>query len=177
MTSRSIQHGFSMIEVLVTIAILMVGLLGLAGLQTRVSTAEFEAYQRAQAIVLLQDITDRMVANKKNLAAYVANDIGASGAVQDCTGKTGAPYDLCQFGNELAGATEKSGSTNMGAMIGARACITTTPTPGYYVATVAWQGLVPTAAPVEACGKGAYGTDTLRRAVSAPVQVGCLTCP
>ena len=165
-----------MIEVLVTIAILMIGLLGLAGLQTRVSTAQFEAYQRAQAIVLLQDITDRMSANKANIASYVMNDIGVSGTIQDCTGKTGAAYDLCQFNNELVGASEKSGTTNMGAMLGARACITTTPTPNYYIATIAWQGFVAAGSPVEACGKGAYGTG-MRRTVSTPVLVGCLTCP
>ncbi len=173
---HSRQRGFSMIEVLITIAILMVGLLGLAGLQTRVSTAEFEGYQRAQAIVLLQDITDRMSANKKNIASYVVNDIGVTGVVQDCTGKIGAPYDLCQINNELVGSSEKSAGTNMGAMLGARACITATATPGLYVATVAWQGIVPTTSPVEACGKGSYGTG-LRRTASTPVQVGCLTCP
>jgi prepilin-type N-terminal cleavage/methylation domain-containing protein len=34
---KSVQSGFSMIEVLITIAILVVGLLGLAGLQANVA--------------------------------------------------------------------------------------------------------------------------------------------
>lgn len=169
------QRGFSMIEVLITIAILMVGLLGLAGLQTRVSTAEFEAYQRAQALVIIQDIQDRMSANKRNLALYVQNDIGATGAVVDCTGKTGADLDLCQVNNELVGAAESSGGTKLGAMIGARACITN-PAPNSYFVTVAWQGITPTVAPIAACGSGLYGNDNLRRTVSMPVRFGCLTC-
>ena len=171
------QGGFSMIEILITIAILVIGLLGLAGLQTRVSTAEFEAYQRSQALVILQDIAERMNSNKRNLAQYVKNDIGVSGALEDCTGKTGAAYDLCQVNNELVGATEKSAGANLGAMVGGRACVTTTPTPGYYIVTVAWQGLVPTSVPPEDCGKGGYGNDKLRRTVSLPVRIACLTCP
>jgi len=94
---RNAQTGFSMIEILITIAILMVGLLGLAGLQTNVATAEFEAYQRAQALVLVQEMADRMTANKRNAANYVVNDIGASGTITDCNGMTDYKRDLCEF--------------------------------------------------------------------------------
>jgi type IV pilus assembly protein PilV len=170
------DRGFSMIEVLVTIAILMAGLLGLAGLQSRVSTAEFEGYQRSQALVIIQDISGRMNANKKNLAAYVQNDIGATGVQQSCLGKLGAALDLCEINNALVGSAETSGSSKLGAMIGARACITT-PTPNYYVITVAWQGIASTKAPDAVCGQNAYGDDRLRRTVSLPVRFACLTCP
>jgi len=53
-----------MIEVLVTFVILVVGLLGLIGLQARSQQAELESYQRGQALILLQDIVDRMNANR-----------------------------------------------------------------------------------------------------------------
>ena len=87
---RRAQAGFSMIEILITIAILMVGLLGLAGLQTQVAAAEFEAYQRAQALVLVQEMADRMNANKKLAASYKMDDIGADGVeIAGCSGKTG----------------------------------------------------------------------------------------
>ena len=46
---RTQQSGFTMIEVLVTIGILVVGLLGLAALQTLTTVSELEAYQRAAA--------------------------------------------------------------------------------------------------------------------------------
>jgi type IV pilus assembly protein PilV len=168
---RTSQSGFSMIEVLITIAILVVGLLGLAGLQANVAKAEFEAYQRAQALVLVQEIADRLTANKVNIASYVANDIGASGALQDCTGLTDYKGDLCEINNLVVGASEKSssGGTNVGGMLNARACITS-PGINIYVVTVAWQGLRRTKAPGEACGQGAYGDDALRRTVSYPVR-------
>jgi len=172
---RNTQTGFSMIEVLITIAILVVGLLGLAGLQTNVAAAEFEAYQRAQALVLVQELADRMTANKKNAANYVMNDIGVSGVVEDCTGYTDYKRDICEFSNSLVGATEKSsGGTAIGAMVGARACVTN-PAPNVYVITVAWQGFRSGAKPIEDCGAGAYGDDAKRRTVSFPIQVATLT--
>ena len=175
---RRSQSGFSMIEVLITIAILLVGLLGLAGLQTHAATAEFEAFQRAQAVVLVQEIADRITANKKNAASYVQNDIGAAATVIDCTGKTGFDRDLCEINNEVVGASEKktAGGASVGAIVAARACITS-PAINVYIITIAWQGFRKTKAPGEACGAGQYGDDTLRRTVSLPLRVATLTAP
>lgn len=170
------QHGFSMLEILVSIVILIVGLLGLAGLQSRVSTAELEGYQRSQALVIVQNISARMNANKKNLASYVQSDIGATGAEIVCAGKTGAALDLCEINNTLVGAAEKQSANKLGAMIGARACVSS-PSANYYVITIAWQGLSPTKAPDSQCGVNQYGDDRLRRTVSLPVRFACLTCP
>ena len=60
------------------------GLLGVAGLQSRMQVAEVEAYQRTQAIVLLQDMVDRINANRVNAASY------ATGSVTLGTGTTGS---------------------------------------------------------------------------------------
>jgi len=167
-----------MIEVLITIAILVVGLLGLAGLQANVSMVEFEAYQRGQALVLVQEIADRINANKKNAASYVVNDIGATGIVQSCAGLVGVPLDLCEINNEVVGSSEKktTGGAAVGGMLNARACVTS-PTVNVYTVTIVWQGLRKTKAPTEACGAGQYGDDTLRRTVSFPVRVATLTAP
>jgi type IV pilus assembly protein PilV len=178
------QVGFSMIEVLVTIAILVVGLLGLGGLQTRVTMAEFEAYQRAQALAIVQDIADRLSANKKSAASYVVNDIGVGAVWQDCsllamtTAAQIATHDICEISNTLVGAAETTGgTTNVGAMLGARACIIS-PSANRYLITVVWQGVQPTnVGPAEDCGRGSYGTGGLRRTVSYPVQVATLTAP
>src|SRR4026209_1446790 len=55
----STQSGFSLVEILVTLVIVMIGLLGLAGVQMRAHQAEMESYQRAQALVLVADMVDR----------------------------------------------------------------------------------------------------------------------
>jgi type IV pilus assembly protein PilV len=67
----SAQRGTSMIEVLVTIVILTFGLLGLVGLQTKLQVSEMEAYQRAQALILLEDMANRIASNRNFAATYV----------------------------------------------------------------------------------------------------------
>jgi type IV pilus assembly protein PilV len=167
------QAGFSMIEVLVTIAILMIGLLGLAALQTNATVAELEAYQRSQALVLVQDMADRISANKTNAVSYKRDDVGLT--VVDCAAMTGADLDLCEWGNKLVGAAEVTGAGGrVGAMIGARGCITE-PTPNYYMVTIAWQGFsaAGSSTPGAPCGAAAYGAGQ-RRTVSMVVRVGLL---
>lgn len=75
------QRGFSMIEVLVTVLILAIGLLGLAGLQSTALRSNHSAYLRSQATVLAYDITDRMRANRTAAlnGAYNVN-VGGTGS-------------------------------------------------------------------------------------------------
>ena len=177
------QSGFTMIEVLVTIAILVVGLLGLAAMQTLSTLAELESYQRSQALVLVRDMADRMSANKAQIVNYVASDVGL--APVDCAQFMPLPpapadyrLDVCEWNNQLNGASEKvdGGAKNVGAMIGARGCIVRLD-PVTFLVTVAWQGLSRAGVPIEACGAGAYGDDANRRTVSTIVRIGLLNAP
>jgi type IV pilus assembly protein PilV len=169
-----------MMEVLVSIVIVVIGLLGLAGLQSRASVAEMEAFQRAQALVLLQDMVDRINANRTILSMnYVTPaPLGTPNSVVTPCAGTIAERDLCEWQNALLGASEATGGgLSVGAMIGARGCVTNiTPTmPREFQIAVVWQGLVPTAAPgATNCGVGQYGDDRTRRAVTANVIIGCL---
>ncbi len=182
--------GFSMIEVLVTIVILLVGLLGLAALHGRANTAEMESYQRSQALILLSDMMNRINANRKFTMDYVdgsAPYVGGTGNLTDCAGLTGVTLDLCQWGNMLEGAAESNAGANIGAMIGARGCITYDAGTDAYTVSVAWQGLVQTAAPADVCGKGQYDNgkdenkngeddgDEHRRVVSATLRIADLS--
>lgn len=74
------QTGFSMIEVLVALVILMVGLLGLAGLMVQSQRSEVESYQRVQALILLQDMANRINANRKAASCYPFTNNVATGA-------------------------------------------------------------------------------------------------
>ena len=170
------SHGFTMIEVLVTLIVLALGLLGIMGLQARGQQAELESYQRAQALVLVQDMVDRMNANRSDShnKVYVNGTVatfpvGGGGNLVNCGALTGAAYDLCDWTNQLNGAAEVlSGggcsTTNSadcaGAMLGARGCVTYDATKelvdstgatmsgtGIYTVTVAWQGVAATSAP------------------------------
>lgn len=170
-----------MLEVLVAIFILTVGLLGTAGIQSQMQMAEIEAYQRAQAIVLLQDMVDRVNANRKNADDYVTvpgTPLGT--AAIDCSALvTPADKDKCEWNNALFGASEtKSGGAQfLGAMNGARGCITNPVAvmPREVIVSVAWQGLRPTVAPgATTCGKVDAVDDRTRRAMVARITIGCL---
>jgi len=166
--------GFTLIEVLVTLVVLALGLLGVMGLQARGQQAELESYQRGQALVLLQDMVDRINANRADAhsLAYVPSStfpVGGGGLLTNCTPLTGAAYDICDWGNQLKGAAEvsssgtcdaSSGAGCVGAMLGARGCIAyanateltdstgaTMAGTGIYTITVAWQGIAATVAP------------------------------
>ncbi len=84
---RRLQRGVSMIEVLVTVIVLAIGLLGLAGLQLNSLRFTYSAYQTSQVTVLTYDILDRMRANA-GAARTGAYDIaiGAQPGASSCTG-------------------------------------------------------------------------------------------
>lgn len=86
------QQGFTMIEVLVTVIILSIGLLGLAGLQATSLRNNQSAFLRSQATILAYDIADRMRANGAAAAngdyEFDSNG-GVPATVADCTTSTG----------------------------------------------------------------------------------------
>lgn len=172
--ARASQGGFALIELMASLLVAAFGVVALAGLQTRAAALELESNQRAQALVLLNDMAQRIAANRLQAAAYVGNDRGLSPATQACsTLPTLAEQDVCDWSERLRGASITRGARNVGAMIGARGCIAAI-TGSQYVISVVWQAEMPSAAPAAACGRGAYGTDTLRRAVSTVIQMADL---
>lgn len=175
--------GFSLVEVLVTIVILLVGLLGLAGLQGRALTAQMEAYQRSQALVLAKDMASRIDANRANAAAYVTTALTppyfGTGHADCSTTGAGSAADLCAWHNALLGAAETQGTDKVGAMIGARGCVYQITAPasgvaGEYRVAVAWQGLNSTSTPSIDCGSGQYKSEVTRRVVALPVSIANL---
>ena len=179
------QCGTSLVEVLVTIVIVAIGLLGLAGMQSRLQASELESYQRAQALLLLQDMGSRISTNRTAAADYVTGAGAPLGAGMTCATtditSTRAELDAAEWCGALQGAAEVgSGGSNAGAMLGARGCVEQLPGDDYLV-TVAWQGVAPLSAPPAslACGAGQYddatcGADLCRRAVTTVVRVASL---
>ena len=179
------QRGNTMIEVLVTMVVVAFGLLGLCGLQMRMQLSDMESYQRAQALMLLDDITSRMAANRDQAGTYVTGTSSPLGSGMNCpkTSVTLMQTDTLQWCNALQGAAEKIGGNKTGAMIGARGCIESVGINAYLI-TVAWQGMTPTAAPPSTvgCGAGSYvdpgGSgctgDLCRRAVTTILNIATL---
>jgi len=166
--------GFSLIEVLVTLVILMTGLLGLAGLQGKALSSQMESYQRSQALILIKDMADRINTNREFSSSYITTTPLGVGAAACTGGANTAIRDLCEWSNALKGSAE---GTSTGAMIGARGCIyqVSAGAPQKYLIAIAWQGLSKSAAPAVDCGEGNYGDDEgLRRVITLPVTIGNL---
>lgn len=83
-THRTGNKGFSLLEVLVTVVILSVALLGLAGLMLSSMRNNHSAYQRSQATWLAYDIIDRARANR-NLALAREYSLALSTSAPECT--------------------------------------------------------------------------------------------
>jgi len=147
------QRGATLVEVLVTMVILAIGLLGLIGLHGRVQLLQMESYQRAQALMLLNDMANRIANNRYDAAAYITaptNPLGtevAGGCPVPAPGASRQEIDAAQWCEALVGAGELSDAgDSVGAMIGGRGCVANIGG-GDYLVTVAWQGLAPIAAP------------------------------
>lgn len=182
------SRGVSMIEVLVTIVILAFGLLGVAGIQTRLQASETEAYQRSQALILLQDMANRIEVNRAFATNYITGTTTPLGMGGQCPAvPADATRDLIDLGewcNALQGAAEMDADmTRRGSMIGARGCVERL-TNGDFMITVAWQGLGPVSAPPQsvACGANQYDggagspcvNDLCRRAITTIVRIANL---
>lgn len=180
------QRGVSLIEVLVTMIILAVGLLGLVGLQARLQILQMEAYQRAQALILLRDMAGRIATNRNDAVDYVT--AGALGGTTACPTDVSdrQKADVVEWCNALKGAAEVMGGSGVGAMVGGRGCVESIDAPnGLFMVTVAWQGLAPISAPPASvtCGLNLYDGgagsvctgDLCRRVVNTVVVVPPLT--
>lgn len=163
------QGGFSLLEVMITIFILGVGIMGLAGLQARALNAEAESFARAQAVMLAVDLADRMNSNLAAVktstsaatgynqqdassvktvfgtgytnACITANPTSSTAQASCCAAKaTVVERDICEWDLALKGIGEASGTTKVGGMTGARGCVFNTGTTGIFQIDVVWQG-------------------------------------
>ena len=185
------ERGILLIEVLVSMLIASIALLGTVTLMARSTRNEMESYQRVQALTLVQDMVSRINANRQVAACYSNGATGlttGTGSAAPPTCATGTPTptalqaatanaDLAAWRSALLGASEMSGGNKVGAMIGAIGCVERIDaTNNIYRVTVVWQGLMPTAAPSLTCGINKFGPDDkLRRAVSVQVRIANLT--
>jgi type IV pilus assembly protein PilV len=161
------QRGALMIEVLITIVILAIGLLGMMQMQGRLQKSEMESYQRTQAVMLVNDMASRISTNRNSIVGYLTSGLspaylGLNGNNIPCDSTLLA--DGLQLGDSgewcraLEGAGEVQAGSNVGAMVGGRGCVEFDATTNQYMVTVVWQGLTPISAPPTSvtCGANLY---------------------
>lgn len=69
------MQGVTMIEILITIFVMAVGLLGVAGMQAKSLKNNTSAYARSQAQLLAYDMLDRLRANRVGVSMGLYNDL------------------------------------------------------------------------------------------------------
>lgn len=189
--SRSRQLGALMIELLVTLAVVVIGLWGVLDLHTRLQFSEREAYQRTQALLLLDDMVQRIKINRHAAVSYVTDPVLGSGE-SECADLSslpaGAKRDIAQWCGALRGTAAAVAGAPAGGLIAGRGCVEALhEVPGEeYLLTVVWQGAVPLSAPPEdvRCGKGHYNlpvgsacarnADSCRRYISTRIHIAGL---
>ncbi len=112
MQLKQYNAGFTMLEVLITMVILSIGLLGLAGMQANGLKSNHLAYVRSQATLLAYDMSDRMRSNMAGVEAGSYNDLSgdpATGGATSpdcetsvCSPATMASYDYFKWSESMA---------------------------------------------------------------------------
>jgi type IV pilus assembly protein PilV len=145
------QRGVGLIEVLISLVVIAIGLLGLAALQGKAQKAELESYQRSQALILLQDVAGRLRANRAGKDGY--SDGGS------CTGTCALDKQAWQSQLLLPDAP-----------LNGVVCISKSSGAGNtFIVSIAWQGLADIVQTTEnTCGQSSIGSN--RRVTSVPVR-------
>jgi len=82
---RNKAQGFTLLEVLIAVTILAVGMLGIAAMQLMSLKDNRDAYFRSQAVLLTQDMAERMRSNQSKVSAYKGIDTSNSYSQFQCT--------------------------------------------------------------------------------------------
>ncbi len=185
---RAFARGAALIETLVALLIVAFGVLGFIGLQARASVAGAEGQQRALALQLVNDMSQRMAINRSGARAgyYARTDIGVNASCVTPTppASAGSTFDTAAF--NLANADVCAWHAQIRAALGAtdgtvsrvRGCIAATGTPGEFQVSLAWQGLQASAPSAVSCGSGDsanFPDERMRRAVGTLVRIGSLS--
>lgn len=103
------QSGSSLIEVLASMTILAVGILGINAMQTSTLKSNQNSYMRTQAVYLAQDIVERARSNAQGIATGGYNDpapvvTAACQTSAGCTSAQMAANDVAQWETAVAAA-------------------------------------------------------------------------
>lgn len=183
------QRGFSLLESLVTLFVVSIGLLGVAGLQVTAKQVGHESIQRTTAAMLAQDMIERLRANSQNLGYFVGKSVTGStitdeptptcDATDPCGPQALAAHDLWEWEQLLSGATELQAGTDVrtGGLVEPTGCIIGPAGggAGSYTVAIAWRGKGPLSNPtLNACGEDTtrYGAgNAYRRLLTMDVYI------
>jgi type IV pilus assembly protein PilV len=175
-----LQSGFSLIEIMISMLVISIGVLGMAGMQITAKRAGFEAVQRTSATSLATDLIERMRSNPAALSSYVTTGIGGGAIVTEptpdcsddgtngCSAQELAAHDLWEWEQAVDGAAESrlvgTNTIAVGGLFDPTACVAVNG--GAVTISIAWEGYQSLSNPSShACGSGLgkYGTADAKR--------------
>lgn len=150
LTQKKFQRGFSLIEVLVALVILVIGLIGIFNLHIIAKRGSYESFQQTQASYYANDMINRMKLNRAQILDYEGQYTGglskpskscdvAVGAASLCSSGETNVWDLYQWEQGLMGAAEVVGTQNVGGLDSPTACIEVDDTT--VTVAIAWRGI------------------------------------
>lgn len=117
------QQGFALVEVLVTIIIMALGLLGMANLQANGVRQNGSSLLRTLAAQQAYDMADRIRANPAGVTLGSYNNLSGTGTNPDCQANTCTPAQLANYDKYIwntdnasllpSGAGTVTGSNNL----------------------------------------------------------------
>lgn len=114
------QRGVSLIEVLVSMFLLGIAVIGFVALQVRAMSATGESLYRSQAMSIAQEVSERVRANYAQLAAYKVANSWTVTPNEDCYVATCTAAELVDFDIRLA--KETAVATLPNGNVAARTC-------------------------------------------------------
>lgn len=190
-TAMRHQRGVGLIEILVSLVVIGIGLLGILELYAAGQRSELEAYQRSQALILAEDMANRINTNRAAIDCYTINNADATdylgqGNTQtyNCAGvgtqatRNLADADLAAWDAMLKGANETNsdGSVNFGGLNEARGCISSNAAGDVITIAVAWTGNARISNATNTCAQDEYAAAEAarRRVVVRTVRIADL---
>ncbi|PMG43199.1 type IV pilus modification protein PilV [Shewanella sp. 10N.286.52.B9] len=145
------RNGFSLIEVMVSLVILTVGLIGIFNLHIVAKRGSFESFQQTQASYYANDIINRMRLNASELVAYGSatgtkyTGTSLTAPSKSCTGATLCTpgelqlWDVYEWQASFIGESEKESGSNVGGLPSVESCIFVKPQE--VVVVITWKGV------------------------------------
>ncbi len=130
-------EGFTLLEVMIALFVLGIGLIGVAGLQSVSTSMSAQSAKRSQAVLLAQDMADRMRANNQGVddGDYDMGGGAAPAQNTDCENTTGcgtaalAAHDLWEWTRNVDDALPRPPSVT-GPAQHAQVCLDQSPSDG-----------------------------------------------
>lgn len=190
-TATRNQRGVGLIEILVSLVVIGIGLLGILELYAAGQRSELEAYQRSQALILAEDMANRISTNRDVIDCYTINNADATDYLgqgntetYNCAGvgtqatRNLADADLATWDAMLKGTNETNGdgSANFGGLNEARGCISSNAAGDVVTIAVAWTGNARISSAANTCAQDEYSAAEAarRRVVVRTVRIADL---